>query len=150
LTHFDAFLTAVRECNAHRELLRGDDLLDPPNPDYGYHCTPHNALTFSAMGVDGVHTAILHDDGRVSDDSPVVYVCPMDSPSVFVIADSFLSYLADGCDVSRAEMAALLDTGGESLIEFVRSRFDRSRLLAEDRTATLDRQCGDAIHHRDL
>lgn len=66
------------------------------------------------MGVDVVHTAILHDDGRVSDDSPVVYVCPMDSLSVFVIADSFLSYLADACDVSHSEMTALLDPGGEN------------------------------------
>jgi len=150
VTHFDAFMNAVRDCDAHDGLLSGDFVLDPPDPDYGYHCTPHNALTFSAMGCDGVHTAVLLVDGVVSNDSPVVYVSPMDTPGVCVIAESFLTYLADGCGADRYAIESLLDTGGQPLIDFVRSNFDTLRLLREDRTDVLDRLCGHVIQHRDV
>ena len=73
----------------------------------------------------------------------------MDSPYVCVIAESFLSYLADGCAADCSKIESLLDGGGQPIIDYVRSNFETSRLLAEDRTDRLGLTCGDAIHHRE-
>ena len=71
-------MTAARAWHDPEAVLGGDRLIDPPADDYGYHNTLANSLTFLAMGVDGVHTAILKIDGSVREDSPVMRVAPMD------------------------------------------------------------------------
>ncbi|TWU50697.1 hypothetical protein Poly51_39900 [Rubripirellula tenax] len=150
MTHFDQFLLAVRDLPPNDDLFGGDYLINPPNPDYGYHSTPLNALTFSTMGVDGVHTAILTEEGRVTDDSPVVYVSPLDSDDCSVIAKNFLAYLADGCGVPETEMVSLLAQGSDSLIAMIRDKFDSSSMLDDSRLANLGRLHGDRIVRRPL
>jgi hypothetical protein len=142
-TYFDTFLRAVQNC-ADKQSILGDELvIFPPSPDYGYDTTPGNALTFGTMGVDGVHYAILTIDGSVCDDSPVVQISPMDfSQPYSVLGDSFLSYLAAAGDVSLAEMEGIFgaeQAGQETLVPFLRDRFDQSRLFDEERRRKLDR-----------
>ncbi len=123
-THFQTFINAFAVLERRSRLLAGDDVLCPPSKDYGYQSTPKNSLTFAAMGVDGVHYAILKVDGEVRDDLPVVQVSPMDSEDIVVLAESFLSFLADGCDVSLDEMQAVFDgerTGKRQLVPFLGS-----------------------------
>lgn len=137
-TRFELFLRAVVECDAASELLDGDTVVVPPELDLSYDSTPRNAMTFSRMWVDGVHSAILLLDGRVTDESPVVHVSPMDAPEdVVILAPEFLSYLADGCGTSRERMDALLREGGPGLIDVVRENFDGYQLLDEERVASL-------------
>lgn len=68
-TYFQTYLDAIRSL-PDKQILGEEWVIDPPNPDYGYDSTPNNALTFSIMGVDGVHYAILTIGGVVRDDSP--------------------------------------------------------------------------------
>jgi len=84
LMHFDVFLKASAAEDDF--LLDGNYILNPNDPEYWYDSTPRNALTFAVMGVDGVHDAIKTSDGCVRDDSPVVFVDPMDSKDVLVRA----------------------------------------------------------------
>ena len=109
-TYLDAFLAALGRTAAASDVLGGNDVLDPPQTEFGYESTPANALVFAAMGVDGVHYAVLARDGEFDDASPVIQVAPMDfDEPVVVLADSFLDYLADGCGVARARIASLLE-----------------------------------------
>lgn len=144
-THFDSFITIVKEQAAATELLDGWDVLIPPSRDFGYESTPANALIFAALYVDGVHQAILLDNGRVTDWSAVVYVSPMDSDDLFVIADTFLNYLAVGCGVAPSEIDAHLRSGSPELVQLLRTSFRQEPLLDEERIATLNNVCGDQI-----
>lgn len=142
-TDFDTFLRAVAAADDRENILDGDSILDRPNPDYGYDATPRNALTFATMGVDGVRYAVLTTNGVVSDDSPVSHIGPMDVSEPYVaFGESVLDYLAGGCGVRLAEMAAVLDaerTHGNRSVPFLRERFERARLYAEARTTALAR-----------
>src|SRR4026209_2656646 len=104
-TYFDTFLRALENASDHDGVLGEDYLVFPPTPDYGYEATPRNALVFGAMGVDGVHYAILRIDGEITDESPVIHVGPMDfSEPYVVLGDCFLAYLAAACGVSTREI----------------------------------------------
>ena len=140
---FAKFLVATKDVEKYEGILDGDYLIAPPDPALGYHSTPINALTFSRMGADGVHTAILAVDGKVDDQSPVVYVSPMDSNDLMVLAPSFLEFLADGSGVSSARIATLLDAAESDpapLLDLLKSRFDTGRMLDEDRLETLGKR----------
>jgi len=108
----------------------------PPSEDFGYDCTPRNAVTFAQMGVDGVHYAVLKLAGVVRDQSPVIQVSPMDDPAVSVLAESFLAYLAEGCGLTRSDMEAVLNNerqGKGGLLETISARFDGQRLMIAQR-----------------
>jgi len=132
VTHFETYLHALDACADPQGVLGEEWVLHPPNPDYGYESTPRNALTFGRMGVDGVHYAILKIKGVVEDDSPVIQVCPMDFSDLYqVLGESFLSFLAGGCGVTRREMESVFATeraGEQTLVTFLKERFEMSRL----------------------
>ena len=143
-TYFDTFVRAVENTpmRDRRGVLGDDELVFPPKPDYGYDATPRNALTFGAMGVDGVHYAILKVDGEVSDESPVIHVGPMDfSEPYVVLGDSFISYLAAACGVAIGEMESVFAeerAGRERLVPFLKEHFVHSRLYDEKRLRKLE------------
>ena len=150
-TYFQTFIDAFDAVAQKSRRLGGDDILCPPSEDFGYQSTPKNALTFSSMGVDGVHYAILRFKGQVRDDSPVIHVSPMDSDDVIVLAESFLKYLADGCGVSTRKMQEVFDaerSGKHRLVAFLSRHFDRSRLLKESRTHRLTARYGHLIERK--
>ncbi|HEX4797253.1 MAG TPA: hypothetical protein VH370_25895 [Humisphaera sp.] len=130
-TAFDIFTGALAKAAGTDGVLGDERVISPPDPAYGYHCTPTNALTFGSMGVDGVHYAILTIDGEVRDESPVLEVSPMDGDCYQVLAPSFLDYLAAGCGVTTAAMADVLareERGEAVLVTFLRERFSQRRL----------------------
>jgi hypothetical protein len=139
---FASYLTALDCCADVQGVLGDEYVIHPPNPDYGYECTPRNALTFGCMGADGVHYAILASNGVVTDESPVIQICPMDFSDLYQArGESFLTFLADGCNVSRAEMENVFATeqsGTPTLVEFLKERFDMSRLWDDARTKKLE------------
>ena len=108
-SHFQTFIDAFATLDPRSRLLAGDEVLWPPRENSGYQSTPTNAVTFASMGVDGVHYAILKRDGQVRDDSPVVYVSPMDSDDLTILAESLLSFLAVGCGVSARKMQSVFN-----------------------------------------
>src|SRR5215471_12430543 len=71
---FELFVRAVAQATDRRGVLGEDEIVFPPESDFGYESTPRNALTFGAMGVDGVHFAILKIAGAVTDESPVIHI----------------------------------------------------------------------------
>ncbi len=153
MTHFEIFIDSFSKVDPRSRELDGDFVICPPVEDYGYRSTPRNALTFAAMGVDGVHFAILEIDGEISDDSPVVQVSPMDSDDVLVLAESFLDYLAEGCQVSLTKMLSVFDAeaAGESqLIPFLSEHFRGHRLLNEDRFQKLTALYGHLMERNDI
>lgn len=135
-TDFQIFIEAFSRLKEEDRRLDEDFILCPPVEDYGYQSTPRNALTFSEMRVDGDHEAILKIDGAIRNDSPVIHVSPMDPEDVFVVADSFLSYLADACRVDLEEMRQIIDrerSGKNVLVPYLSNRFDGTVLLDESR-----------------
>lgn len=71
-------------------------LLAPPR-NYGYWCTPSNALTFAITGGDGVHYSLLAIGDEFTDFSPVVMTVPCcDTPNV-VVGANLREFLALGC-----------------------------------------------------
>ena len=150
-THFQTFIDAFAVIDERSRLLAGDYVQCPPSEVSGYQSTPKNAVTFASMGVDGVHYAILKIDGQVRDRSPVVHVSPMDSDDLSILADSFLSYLADGCGVSKQKMQAVFDaerSGKSELVPFLSEHFDIYRLLGEERTHPLTSRYGHFIERK--
>jgi hypothetical protein len=70
----------------------GFELLDPPE-NFGYHCTPVNALTFGATGGDGVHLSLL--DGEPCNGAVVLTTPNGDNPNA-VVAETFGDFLRLG------------------------------------------------------
>ena len=142
-TYFETYLRALDACSGVQGVLGDEWVIHPPNPDYGYESTPRNALTFGCMGVDGVHYAILAIDDGITDESPVIQICPMDFSDLYQAkGDSFLMFLADACGVSRGTMEeqfAAERAGKSVLVAFLKERFDMSRLWDEKRTQRLER-----------
>jgi len=142
MSQFDIYVRAIEQAADREGVLGKDEVVFPPEPDFGYQSTPLNALTFAAMGVDGVHYAILKIDGKITDKSPVIHVSPMDfSEPYAVLGESFLAYLAAACGVDQSEMEAVLEaerTRGGSLVPFLQAHFDHSRLYNERRLKSLD------------
>src|SRR5215475_1415142 len=139
---FELFVRAVAQATDRRGVLGEDEIVFPPEPDFGYESTPRNALTFGAMGVDGVHFAILKIDGAVTDESPVIHVSPMDfSKPYVVLGETFLAYLAAGCGVAHSEMEAVFAaerSSGAKLVPFLKAHFKHSRLYNEMRLRSLE------------
>ena len=150
---FENFLEAARAWHDPYDVLDGDYLVDPPKDDFGYFNTPANSLTFLAMGVDGIHTAMLKLDGMVRSDSPVIYVSPTDSESEWtILAPTFIDFLADGCAVPKAEIAdrlATVENDPKPLIQFLQANFDGLRLLDEARVAKLNEQYLHLVEKKD-
>jgi hypothetical protein len=150
-TYFETYLRALDACGDPQGVLGEEWVLHPPHPDYGYESTPRNALTFGTMGVDGVHYAILKVDGVVDDDSPVIQVCPMDFSDLYqVLAESFLTFLAVGCAVSRREMESVFATeraGEQTLVPFLKQRFKMSGLCDAKRSRQF-RDCLELIEKK--
>lgn len=144
-TYFDTFLRAVENTplGDRHGILGDDELVFPPHPDFGYQATPRNALTFGAMGVDGVHYAILKIDGEVTDESPVIHIGPMDfSEPYVVLGDCFLAYAAAACGVSISEMDAVFESeraGDCMLVPFMKKHFQHARLYDDARLEKLAR-----------
>ncbi|MEL7312894.1 MAG: hypothetical protein AAFN07_15365 [Pseudomonadota bacterium] len=148
---FERFLTAARAWHDPNDTLDGDYLVDPPEDDYGYFNTPANSLTFLAMGVDGVHTAMLKLDGAVRRESPVIYVSPTDGAWT-ILAPTFIDFLSDGCAVPPRKIGELLDTVDSDpaiLMRFLQSNFDGTRLQEEDRIKRLNAQFLDLVEKKD-
>lgn len=137
-TWFATFLAAVEETEVRDGILGDDGLVYPPRDEYyGYEATPRNALTFGAMGVDGVHYVILKIEGEVTDESPVIHVSPMDfSAPHAVLGKNFLNYLAAACDVTDRQMCEVFATeraGQQTLIPFFKANFQHRRLFKQSR-----------------
>jgi hypothetical protein len=142
VTYFETYLRALDACADVQGVLGEEWVIHPPNPDYGYESTPRNALTFGCMGVDGVHYAILSLEDGITDESPVIQICPMDFSDLYQAkGDSFLTFLADGCGVPLGTMEEqfIAERAGKStLVAFLKERFDMSRLWDEKRTQKLE------------
>jgi len=95
------------------------------------------------MGVDGVHYAVLELEGRITDDSPVIQVAPMDFEEPYaLLADSFLEYVAVGCGVTSCDMEQVFENereGQSTLVDYLKDHFDSSRLWADNRDRSIDR-----------
>ena len=133
-TAFDIFTAALGTVADTDGVLGDEQAICPPDPAYGYHCTPTNALTFGSMGCDGVHYAVLTIDGEVRDQSPVLQVSPMEGDWYHILAPTFLEYLAAGCGVTASAMADVLareERGEVVLVAFLRERFSQRRLWPE-------------------
>lgn len=140
-SYFATYLRALDASTDVQGVMGEECVIHPPNPDYGYECTPRNALTFGCMGVDGVHYAILELEGCITDESPVIQICPMDFSDCYqVLGESFLMFLADGCGEPRrvVEKAFAEErTGTPTLVAFLKERFTMSRLWDNERTFKL-------------
>ncbi len=147
--HFETYVNALDACPDPQGVLGKEWVIHPPNPDHGYESTPLNALTFGAMGVDGVHYAILKIDRAVQDYSPVIQVCPMDFSDLYqVLGESFLSFLAAGCGVPKCEMESVFaaeQKGDQTLVTFLKQRFQMSRIWDDNRYQS--QQLRDCLEH---
>jgi hypothetical protein len=134
MTDFETFLRAVERLPEEQRLLvMGDEcVIYPPEEDLGYESTPKDSLAFGAMGVDGVHYLILKLDGKVRDESPVIYFSPMDFSNPYtLLGHSFRQYLAAACSVTEKEIGAIIDKerqGETVLADFIRCNLDHSLL----------------------
>jgi hypothetical protein len=135
-SHFSAFVHATRGLSRRVRVLGDESLVAPPNPDFGYDSTPLNAVTFAQMGVDGVHYALLSEDGDLCNEAPVVQISPMDfEQPVVVLANSFVEYLALGCSLPESEVEALLSgdlDDGRKLVALLAQRFEQARLYEDE------------------
>jgi hypothetical protein len=140
-TCFDTFVDAVSNSSDRKGILGGDFLVVPPKEEFAaYWCEPTNVLTFASMGVDGVHYAIVKIDSSIEEDSPVIHISPMDGDPYCVLAPTFLEYLADGCEApieQMDEVVAQQRSGTPVLVQFLKQRFDHSRLYDDARLARL-------------
>lgn len=140
-SYFATYLRALDACADVQGVLGDEWVIHPPNPDLGYESTPRNAMTFGRMGVDGVHYAILAINGVVTDESPVIQICPMDFSDLYgAMGDCFLMFLADGCGVTCATIEDVFTAeraGTPTLVAFLKERFDMSRLWVEERSQKL-------------
>jgi len=148
---FNSFMRIYAEFPWDQRSMKGDAILIPPNHDFGYMSTPANALTFSSMGVDGVHDALLKIGGEVCDNSPVLQISPMDSDDHIILAPTFLDYLADGCGVPKTKIRSLLAIENhDQLVPFLDERFESGRLLDEDRARKMNARFGHLIQRKPL
>jgi len=75
-------------------------ILVRPLQNMGYTSTPRNSSTFAHTGGDGVHYGLVHLEGKVSSDSPVVMTVPMNFDTENMIVGSSLhEFLCLGCEV---------------------------------------------------
>ncbi len=132
---FDTFLAALCDATSLDGVLGDERVEYPPNEHVDYWATPQNAVVFGWMGCDGVHYAILKIDGQILDRSPVIQIGPMDFGEPYsLLAPTFADYLAIGCGVTPDEIKQVLDlqkNGTQSLVDYLRSRFQQSRFWTD-------------------
>lgn len=73
----------------------------------GYLTTPLNSSTFANTGGDGVHYGLLHVEGEVKDNCPVVMTVPMAGEDVIVGADLH-EFLCLGCELGYFPLEQLV------------------------------------------
>lgn len=83
--------------------------LERPLSNFGYDSTPVNTSTFASTGGDGVHYGLLHLDGEVRDNSPVVMTVPMmfEAPNL-VVGESLVEFLCLGGQVGYFDLEQLV------------------------------------------
>jgi len=84
---------------------------DPPK-NAGYPQTPVNSITFTSIGVDGIHFGSITDGDIVDPDAPVVLTIPMafDEPN-FIVGENLHDFLCLGSCNGFAELGNLhIDT----------------------------------------
>jgi hypothetical protein len=134
MTDFETFLAAIGRLPPSERLtvLGNENIIYPPDEQLAYESTPHDAVAFGSMGVDGVHYLILKLDGEIRDDSPVVHFSPMDFSSPYtLLGHTFAEYLATVCGVNTDRIQELMDrerAGEAVLADFLRTNFDHCRL----------------------
>ncbi len=115
-----------------QEVLGDENLIYPPTENLCYDLMPKDALAFGAMGVDGVHYLILKINGKICNESPVIYFSPMDFAAPYaLLGHTFLAYLATACGVTEIKMREVLDDEkktGDVLAKFLRMNFSHSRI----------------------
>ena len=67
-----------------------------PLRNSGYFCTPSNTVEFATTEQSGEHFSFLVEDGRVTENSPIVYTDPGGPPYNFIVANGFESFLQLG------------------------------------------------------
>lgn len=138
---FETFVSAIAKLDRRDRhgVLGEEELIFPPDPAYGYWATPQNALTFGAMGVDGVHYVILTKEGRAENQMPIIQVAPMDFSAPYTVyATSFLEFLAFACGAPKENVKSLISRqheGTDDLVPFLKSNF---RLHDRDHDAIFD------------
>ncbi len=79
----------------------GLKLLEQPN-SFKYDQTPHNSLTFSHFGWDGIHIGCLTEGDSLDENSPVLITIPMagliDKPNSYVLAANLYEFLCLGAN----------------------------------------------------
>jgi hypothetical protein len=86
----------------------GLNLLDPAKR-FGYDVTPLNASTFAHTGGEGVHFSLVHIEGKLTDDSPVVMTLPAGFERKNVILGSNLvEFLCLGCQIGYFPLEQLI------------------------------------------
>jgi hypothetical protein len=83
--------------------------LHRPLNNAGYKSTPINTSTFASTGGDGVHYGLLHLNGNISDDSPVVMTVPMnwDNPNL-IVGKNLTDFLSLGCQTGYFALEQLV------------------------------------------
>lgn len=77
----------------------GLNLLEPAG-QFGYDATPLHTSTFACTGGDGVHFSLVHIDGMVTDDSPVIMTVPdgFEHRNI-VVGSNLIEFLCLGCEI---------------------------------------------------
>ncbi len=72
---------------------------------WGYWCTPTNTISFATTGGDGVHFGFLcANDGKPSDDSPIVMTLPSADTSNIIVGENFKEFLNLACRIGFFEL----------------------------------------------
>ena len=93
-------------------------LLTPPT-NSGIYPTPINTSTFAETRGDSVHYGLLHINGKVTENSPVIMTvpCSCDKPN-FVLGENLLEFLCLGCEVGYG-MLEQLAYGWEDMVDYL-------------------------------
>jgi hypothetical protein len=91
-------------------------LLTEELDDIDYDSTPLNVSSFARTGGDGVHYSLLHIDGRVTDQSPVVMSVPMMGlKGNLIVGENLHDFLCLGCEVGYAWLEELVYDWADAL-----------------------------------
>lgn len=138
LAAHSGFVKLVQFAAEHAQRVGGpwtmafDGLELPDRPEKGrYDCEPANTTPFASTGCDGVHYSFVHVDGRVSDESPVVEISPMDSGEEFAILGADLrEFIGWHVKSSRDFLKVAMSDGDMDEEEAAQKRELLDRLLA--------------------
>jgi hypothetical protein len=122
---FSSFKEAMKLANSRSGIL-GDDLLVWPFEDTSsYLATPPGTVTFSRMGVDGVHYCYVSTDIAAYPRGSVLQVSPMDfGEPVTLLAYSFEEYLSRMCATSVSRICEEAAASPASFLAFIKANFN--------------------------